>query len=63
MNPPTAELASVSSSMDELVNRLSDLAEGFATVGRVDITQEIYEVERTLAGGVRRLERLVARSR
>jgi len=61
MSAPTAELSSLSSSLDELVGRLGDLAERFAAAGRTDVAQELYEVERTMAGGQRRLARVIAR--
>jgi hypothetical protein len=61
MSEPLAELSSISSALDELSERIGVLAETLSNNGRDEIATELYEVERSLAGGRRRLSRIVHR--
>lgn len=57
---PRPELSSLATALDELVHRLAALAELFAGGERDDLAQQLYEVERALGEGLRRLARLTA---
>lgn len=61
MSKPPAELSSIASTLDELSTRIGQLAEQCSADGRTDIAYELYEVERSLTPGQRRLTRLVHR--
>jgi hypothetical protein len=54
-----AELMSVSTALASLTDRVVAAAEESARDGRDDVATELYEVERELRSGTRRLERLV----
>lgn len=53
-----AELASLASSLDELTDRITKLAED-ATPQSDDVSVELFEIERVLRQAARRLDRLV----
>ena len=58
MDDPRPELSSVSTALDELTSRLSAMAD--AAVGaEEDISVELFEIERSLRGAQRRLQKLV----
>lgn len=62
MEDPRPELSSVSTALDELTKRLSAMAD--AAVGeKQDISVELFEIERSLRGAQRRLQKLVTGSR
>ena len=62
MEDPRPELSSVSTALDELTKRLSAMAD--ASAGEEsDISVELFEIERSLRGAQRRLQKLVASSR
>lgn len=61
MTEPIAELSSISSALDELTQRIGDIADSLSKQGRDEIAVELFEVERSLAGGKRRLSRIVYR--
>lgn len=52
-----SELSSVSAALDELVRRISTIAEGMSGGERDQLESELFEVERTLAAAQRRLAR------
>lgn len=53
------ELTSIAASLDELVQRLADIAEQQNRDGDSSIATELYEVERSLNAGRRRLSKVV----
>jgi hypothetical protein len=62
MEDPRPELSSVSTALDELTKRLSAMAD--AAVGeKQDISVELFEIERSLRGAQRRLQKLVTGGR
>ncbi|HUE59595.1 MAG TPA: hypothetical protein VMO88_08440 [Acidimicrobiales bacterium] len=54
-----AELSSVSTRLDELVKRITEIADGLAGDDRDRIGADLYEVERTLRAAERRLRRVI----
>lgn len=57
------ELSSISSTLEQLVQRVSGLAEAARQAKDEDVARELFEVERSLAGAQRRLGRMLDRSR
>ena len=53
------ELSSVSTALDELLHRLSGIADSLEGSERDDLTAELLEVERALGAARRRLHRLL----
>jgi hypothetical protein len=53
------ELSSLSTALDELLRRLSGIADGLEGTERDDLTAELLEVERALGTAQRRLHRLL----
>jgi len=51
------ELSSLSSTLDELTRRVTALAEGARDAGDEELAVELFAVERSLAGALRRLLR------
>ena len=62
MGDPRPELSSVSTALDELTKRLSAMADASACE-QSDISVELFEIERSLRGAQRRLQKLVSSSR
>jgi hypothetical protein len=54
-----AELSSVASSVDELLSRISHIADGLTGDEREVVGVDLFEVERALRGARRRLTRIV----
>jgi hypothetical protein len=54
-----AELGSVASTLDQLVERIDTMASAVASTPREDIALALADVERSLRSGSRRLERLL----
>jgi len=54
-----AELSSVATALEELVRRVTGIAERLAGPEEDALTSELYEVERNLSAAQRRLARLV----
>jgi hypothetical protein len=54
-----AELSSVATALDELLHRVSGIADGIASAQQESLSSELYEVERTLSTAHRRLVRIV----
>ena len=61
MSSPPAELSSIASSLHDLTFRISTLAEKYSSEGKDELAHELFEVERALLGGNRRLQKVVAR--
>ena len=51
--PSNAELSSLSSTLKELNDRVSALAESAVTTGDEDMARELFAVERALGGALR----------
>ena len=54
-----AELSSVSTRLEELVKRVTDIADGLAGDERDQLAPDLYEVERSLRAAERRLRRVI----
>lgn len=61
MSGPTAELSSITTSLDDLVQRIASIAEEQSAAKRDDVAGELFEVERALQSAARRLTRLLDR--
>jgi hypothetical protein len=61
MELDSAHLSSLSSSLDELTQRITTLADGYKDSPREDVAADLYEVERHLQAANRRLRALVSR--
>ena len=59
MEDPRPELSSVSTALDELTKRLSAMADASAGE-QSDMSVELFEIERSLRGAQRRLQKLVS---
>ena len=55
-----AEISSLSSTLTELHQRVTAMAEGALASGDEDMAQELIAVERSLGGALRRLRRFSA---
>jgi hypothetical protein len=53
------ELSSLSTALDDLLRRLSGIADALEGTERDDLTAELLEVERALGTAQRRLQRLL----
>ena len=53
------ELSSLASSLDDIRKRVAALAEQHDEAGQSDLAVDLYEVERSLVTGVRRLSKLL----
>ena len=58
-----AELSSVSTALEELVKRITDIADGLAGDERDQLGSDLYEVERTLRAAERCLRRVISAGR
>jgi hypothetical protein len=56
-----AELSALSSSLDELTRRLTAVAEQAGAEEADELASELYAVERSLQGALRRLQRVADR--
>lgn len=54
-----AELSSVSTGLEELVRRVTAIADGLAGEQKDQLGPDLYEVERTLRAAERRLRRVI----
>lgn len=59
-NTPIAQLSSLSTVVDELVARVTALADRYSGTERDDLAHDLYEVERSLKEARRRLAKLMA---
>jgi ElaB/YqjD/DUF883 family membrane-anchored ribosome-binding protein len=58
-----AELSSVATALEELLRRVTAIADDIARSQQETLSSELYEVERTLSTAHRRLVRLIDASR
>jgi hypothetical protein len=56
-----SELSSVATGLDDLVSRVTRIAEALATVPEDTLADDLFEVERTLRAAQRRLARVLDR--
>lgn len=61
MELDVAHLSSLSSALEDLTTRITDLADGYQGSPREDVAADLYEVERHLQAAHRRLRSLVAK--
>ncbi len=61
MELDAAHLSSLSSALEDLTVRITELADGYQGSPREDVAADLYEVERHLQAASRRLRSLVAR--
>ena len=52
----SAELSSLAAQLEEIVRRVSDVADLLVADGRSDVAADLFEVERSLATAARRLD-------
>ena len=58
----TAQLSSLSTALDDLSKRVTELADEYHGSPREDVAADLYEVERHLMAASRRLKALVDRA-
>ncbi|MFL6206303.1 MAG: hypothetical protein ACJ739_13240 [Acidimicrobiales bacterium] len=58
----TAQLSSLSTALDDLSKRVTELADQFQGSPREDVAADLYEVERHLASAGRRLRSVLDRA-
>ena len=58
----TAQLSSLSSALEELSRRVTQMADEYQGSPREDVAADLYEVERHLVAATRRLKTLVDRT-
>lgn len=63
MPADTAELSSISSTLEQLVRRVAEMAKRAETTGEDDLAAELFAVERALEGAERRISRMLQRDR
>ena len=61
MSLDPAQLSSLSTALDDLTQRITDLADGYQGSPREDVASDLYDVERNLQAAARRLRALVDR--
>lgn len=61
MELDAAQLSSLSSSLDQLTERIVSIADGFGGSPREDVAADLYDVERNLKAASRRLRQLLDR--
>ncbi len=60
MSEPTAELSSLSSALTDISARIGVIASDNATT-RAPLANELFEIERNINRGLRRLQKLLAK--
>ena len=58
----TAQLSSLSTALEDLTRRITDLADQFQGSPREDVAADLYEIERQLLTATRRLKSLLDRA-
>jgi hypothetical protein len=58
----TAQLSSLSTALDDLPKRVTDMADHHQGSPREDVASDLYEIERHLVAASRRLKALLDRS-
>ena len=61
MELDAAQLSSLSTSLREMIERLTRIADGLQGAPREDATADLYDVERNLRAADRRLQKLLQR--
>ena len=61
MSSHRAQLSSTASSLDELIARITATADVLSGAGDEDLSVDLYEVERSLKTGARRLASVIRR--
>ena len=56
---PSAELSSLATALEELSQRVTNIADAYVAAKRDDLAGELYQAERSLAGARRNLGRVV----
>ncbi len=56
---PAAELSSLATALEELSQRVTNIADAYAAAKRDDLAAELYQAERSLGGARRNLRRVV----
>ncbi len=59
MSSSAAELSSVATVLEELSQRVTAIADGYAEARRDDVANELYRVEQALSGARRSLSKVV----
>lgn len=59
MSPNEPELESIAASLEELIQRMSGIAEHASQHGNSSLAFELFEVERSLSAGHRRLVKAI----
>jgi hypothetical protein len=62
MSLDTAQLSSLSTALDDLAKRVTDLADEYHGSPREDVAAELFEVERHLVAAARRLKSVLDRA-
>lgn len=60
---PAAELSSLATALEELSQRVTNIADAYVAAKRDDLAGELYQAERSLAGARRNLGRVVSAER
>ncbi|MCL4422555.1 MAG: hypothetical protein M1115_05215 [Actinobacteria bacterium] len=60
MEPPIAELSSISATLDEITKRVGALALQAADQGAEELAGDLFSIERALGGAGRRMAKLVS---
>ncbi|HUY30222.1 MAG TPA: hypothetical protein VMV02_04425 [Acidimicrobiales bacterium] len=63
MPPPTAELSSIATLLDQITVRVTAMAEAASSAHEDDLAAELFGVERALSTAQRRVERLASTRR
>ena len=58
----TAQLSALSTALEDITRRVTDMADEYQGSPREDVAADLYEVERHLVAATRRLQNLVDRS-
>jgi len=58
----TAQLSSLSTALEDLSKRITDMADQYQASPREDVAADLYEVERHLVAATRRLQALLDRA-
>lgn len=61
MELDAAQLSALSTSLDELTNRVTALADGLRESPREDVAADLFDVERNLRSAARRLHALAVK--
>jgi Mg2+ and Co2+ transporter CorA len=62
MSLDTAQLSSLSTALEDLTRRITELADQYQGSPREDVASDLYEIERQLVTATRRLQALLDRA-